>query len=161
MDQMNLIEVEKTVESIPMGQKAYYSKTISEADITVFTGITGDRQALSTNAVYAATTPLGRCAVQSELLASFTWPVSTQIASPGAVTIGQELRFLNGGHIHGKALDGSLQAQISTALLDVLSGLQFFGGATHPDVGGIFKDFHNLICLHIGILQNFPGRTGT
>ena len=93
MDQMNLVEVEKTVESIPLGQKAYYSKTISEADITVFTGITGDRQALSTNAAYAASTPLGRCAVQSELVASFTWPVSTQIASPGAVTIGQELRF--------------------------------------------------------------------
>ena len=93
MEELNLVEVEKTVESIPLGQKAYYSKTISEADVTLFTGITGDRQALSLNAAYAATTPLGRCPIQNELLASFTWPVSTQIASPGAVTIGQELRF--------------------------------------------------------------------
>ena len=31
--------------------------------------------------------------MQSELLASYTWPVSTEIASPGAVTIDQELTF--------------------------------------------------------------------
>lgn len=86
-------ETEKTVESIPMGQKSYYSKTITEADVALFTGITGDAQPLSTNAVYAATTPAGRCRIQSELLASYTWPVSTQIASPGAVTIDQELTF--------------------------------------------------------------------
>ncbi|MGO5024051.1 MaoC/PaaZ C-terminal domain-containing protein [Lawsonibacter sp. LCP25S3_G6] len=93
MNTNNLTEVEKTVESIPMGQKAYYSKTVTEADVAIFQGITGDGNALSTNASFAARTPLGRCPIQSELLASFTWPVSTMIASPGAVTIGQELTF--------------------------------------------------------------------
>ena len=94
-----LAEVEKTVESIPMGQKAYYSKTITEADVSLFAGITGDNQPLCTNAEYAKTTSLGRCAIQSELLASYTWPVSTQIASPGAVTVGQELTFFKPVHV--------------------------------------------------------------
>ena len=74
---LELNEKEKNVQSIPMGQKAYYSKTISEADVTLFAGITGDSQPLSTNAEFAAATSAGRCAVQSELLASYTWPVST------------------------------------------------------------------------------------
>lgn len=90
---LELNEKEKNVQSIPMGQKAYYSKTISEADVTLFAGITGDSQPLSTNAEFAAATSAGRCAVQSELLASYIWPVSTEIASPGAVTIDQELTF--------------------------------------------------------------------
>lgn len=30
MKQLQLKEVEKTVESIPMGQKAYFSKTVTE-----------------------------------------------------------------------------------------------------------------------------------
>lgn len=93
MDKLELTEVEKTVESIPLGQKAYYSKTITEADVVLFSGITGDCGALSINENYAKKTSFGRCPVQSELLASYTWPVSTQIASPGAVTIGQELKF--------------------------------------------------------------------
>ena len=92
-DKLNLVEVEKTVESIPMGQKAYYSKTITEADVALFSGITGDSPQLSTNAAFAASTPLGRCPVQNEVLASYTWPVSSEIASPGAVTVGQELNF--------------------------------------------------------------------
>ena len=66
---LELNEKEKNVQSIPMGQKAYYSKTISEADVTLFAGITGDSQPLSTNAEFAAATSAGRCAVQSELLA--------------------------------------------------------------------------------------------
>ena len=92
-DKLNLIEVEKTVESIPLGQKAFYSKTITEADIALFCGITGDNSQLSTNASFAASTPLRRCPVQNEVLASYTWPVSSEIASPGAVTVGQELTF--------------------------------------------------------------------
>ena len=90
MSTLELNEKEKNVQSIPMGQKAYYSKTISEADVTLFAGITGDSQPLSTNAEFAAATSAGRCAVQSELLASYT---SSAIASPGAVTIDQELTF--------------------------------------------------------------------
>ena len=49
MKQLQLKEVEKTVESIPMGQKAYFSKTVTEGDVALFAGITGAFEPLSMN----------------------------------------------------------------------------------------------------------------
>ena len=94
MKQLQLKEVEKTVESIPMGQKAYFSKTVTEGDVALFAGITGDFEPLSMNQEFAEKTPHLSRMVQTMLLATYTWPVSTQIASPGAVTIAQESTFL-------------------------------------------------------------------
>lgn len=99
MDILNLVEKEKTVESIPIGLKAYYSKTITEADVALFAGITGDSSQLSTNEAFAKSLSLESCPVQSELIASYTWPVSTEVASPGAVTIGQELTFYRNAYV--------------------------------------------------------------
>ena len=94
MKQLQLKEVEKTVESIPMGQKAYFSKTVTEGDVALFAGITGAFEPLSMNQEFAEKTPYLSRMVQTMLLATYTWPVSTQIASPGAVTIAQESTFL-------------------------------------------------------------------
>ena len=94
MKQLQLKEVEKTVESIPMGQKAYFSKTVTEGDVALFAGITGAFEPLSMNQDFAEKTPYLCRMVQTMLLATYTWPVSTQIASPGAVTIAQESTFL-------------------------------------------------------------------
>ena len=94
MKQLQLKEVEKTVESIPMGQKAYFSKTVTEGDVALFAGITGAFEPLSMNQAFAEKTPYLSRMVQTMLLATYTWPVSTQIASPGAVTIAQESTFL-------------------------------------------------------------------
>lgn len=94
MKQLQLKEVEKTVESIPMGQKAYFSKTVTEGDLALFAGITGAFEPLSMNQEFAEKTPYLSRMVQTMLLATYTWPVSTQIASPGAVTIAQESTFL-------------------------------------------------------------------
>ena len=94
MKQLQLKEVEKTVESIPMGQKAYFSKTVTEGDVALLAGITGAFEPLSMNQEFAEKTPYLSRMVQTMLLATYTWPVSTQIASPGAVTIAQESTFL-------------------------------------------------------------------
>ena len=94
MKQLQLKEVEKTVESIPMGQKAYFSKTVTEGDVALFAGITGAFEPLSMNQEFAEKTPYLSRMVQTMLLATYTGPVSTQIASPGAVTIAQESTFL-------------------------------------------------------------------
>ena len=94
MKELELKEVEKTVESIPMGQKAYFSKTVTEGDVALFAGITGAFEPLSMNQEFAEKTPYLSRQVQTMLLATYTWPVSTQIASPGAVTIAQESTFL-------------------------------------------------------------------
>lgn len=57
MKQLQLKEVEKTVESIPMGQKAYFSKTVTEGDVALFAGITGAFEPLSMNQEFAEKTP--------------------------------------------------------------------------------------------------------
>jgi len=84
----------KTAESIPMGQKSYFSKTITEGDVALFAGITGDFAPLSLNQEFAKSTPFQDRIVQTMLLATYTWPVTTAIASPGAVTIAQDSIFL-------------------------------------------------------------------
>lgn len=94
MKELELKEVEKTVESIPMGQKAYFSKTITEGDVLLFSGVSGSNEALCMNQEFAEKTKYLSRTVQTMLLATLTWPVSTQIASPGAVTIAQESTFL-------------------------------------------------------------------
>ena len=91
---LELNEKEKNVQSIPMGQKAYFSKTVTEGDVALFAGITGAFEPLSMNQEFAEKTPYLSRMVQTMLLATYTWPVSTQIASPGAVTIAQESTFL-------------------------------------------------------------------
>lgn len=97
--EFQLKEREKTVESIPMGQKAYFSKTITEGDVALFAGITGAFEPLSINREFAEQTHYGQRVVQTMLLATYTWPVSTQIASPGAVTVAQESVFLKPVHL--------------------------------------------------------------
>lgn len=86
-------EKEKTVESIPLGAKAYFSKTITEGDVALFAGITGDFAPLSINQEFAEQTSFGSRIVQNMLIATLTWPVSTELVSPGAVTITQEGTF--------------------------------------------------------------------
>lgn len=89
-----LQEKEKTVETVPLGAKAYFSKTITEGDIALFAGITGDFAPLSINREFAEHTSFHDRTVQTMLIATLTWPVSTELVSPGAVTITQEGRFL-------------------------------------------------------------------
>lgn len=94
MNSKKLVESIKTVESIPLGQKAYFSKTITEGDVVLFAGITGDFAPLSINKAFAESTEFKERIIQTMLLATYTWPVTTAIASPGAVTIAQNSTFL-------------------------------------------------------------------
>ena len=57
MGGLNLQEKEKTVESVPMGARSYYAKTITEGDVVLYSGITGDFNALSINQEFASSTP--------------------------------------------------------------------------------------------------------
>jgi len=93
MVMIELQEKEKTVESVPLGAKAYFSKTITEGDVALFAGITGDFAPLSINQEFAEKTQFHDRVVPNMLVATLTWPVSTELVSPGAVTITQEGKF--------------------------------------------------------------------
>lgn len=91
---LKLQEEEKTVHSVPLGKKSYFAKTITQGDVALFAGISGDFAALSINSEFAAHTQFASRVVPNMLVASLTWPVSTELVSPGAVTIAQEGKFL-------------------------------------------------------------------
>lgn len=93
MKQLQLKEVEKRWSPFPWDRRRIF-KTVTEGDVALFAGITGDFEPLSMNQEFAEKTPYLSRMVQTMLLATYTWPVSTQIASPGAVTIAQESTFL-------------------------------------------------------------------
>lgn len=99
MSHLQLQEKEKTVESVCLGAKAYFSKTITEGDVALFAGITGDFAPLSMNQEFAERTPFKKRIVQNMLIATLTWPVSTELVSPGAVTITQKGTFFRPVHV--------------------------------------------------------------
>ena len=47
------------IEDLQVGMSASFAKTITEADIVLFAGVSGDNNAVHTNEEFAATTPFG------------------------------------------------------------------------------------------------------
>jgi 3-hydroxybutyryl-CoA dehydratase len=89
-----------TLDQIKMGQTAEFAKTISETDIYLFAGISGDFNPAHVNEAYARKTFFKTRIAHGMLSASF---ISTVLASklpgPGAIYIKQELRFVAPVHI--------------------------------------------------------------
>ena len=80
---------------ISVGQKASFSKTISESDVYLFAGITGDLNPLHVNEAAARKMMFGKRIAHGMLTSSF---ISTVIASslpgPGTIYMEQNSRFL-------------------------------------------------------------------
>lgn len=93
MKDLNLNVVEKTIETVPLGAKASFSKTVTEGDVILYGGITGSFEPICMNEGFAKKSPAMGRAIQRMLLATYTWPVSTMITSPGSVTVGQQAAF--------------------------------------------------------------------
>lgn len=85
---------ERSFESIQVGDKAGFSKTVGEGDVYGFAGITGDFNPVHVNEVFANGTRFKKRIAHGMLSASF---VSTVIGTklPGANTIylSQEVKF--------------------------------------------------------------------
>ena len=82
------------VEDLRPGMHATYSKTITEADIVLFAGVSGDNNAVHTNEEFAQTTAFGGRIAHGFLTASvISAAVANRLPGPGTVYIGQQLRF--------------------------------------------------------------------
>ncbi len=85
---------EYTYEGISVGDKASFSKTISEADVSGFAGITGDFNPVHVNQVFAEKSQFKKRIAHGMLSASL---ISTVLGTrlPGANTIylSQEVKF--------------------------------------------------------------------
>lgn len=81
-------------EDLSLGQSATFSKTISEADILLFAGVSGDTNPVHLDAEFAATTPFKERIAHGMLSAGLISAVlGTKLPGPGAIYVGQTLKF--------------------------------------------------------------------
>lgn len=83
-----------TMEEIKIGDSASVSKTVSEADVYLFAGITGDLNPAHTNEVAASKTMFKGRIAHGMLSAGFISAVlGMYLPGPGTIYLGQELKF--------------------------------------------------------------------
>jgi len=82
------------VEDLSIGMSATFSKTITEADIVLFAGVSGDSNAIHINQEYAESTVFAGRIAHGMLTASIiSATVANKLPGPGAIYISQNLIF--------------------------------------------------------------------
>ena len=81
-------------EDIAVGQSATFAKTVTEADIVLFAGVSGDTNPVHLDAEYAAGTMFKSRIAHGMLSAGFISAVfGTKLPGPGAIYVSQSLKF--------------------------------------------------------------------
>jgi 3-hydroxybutyryl-CoA dehydratase len=82
------------IEDLQVGMQATFSKTITEADIVLFAGVSGDNNALHVNEEFASTTRFGGRIAHGFLTASvISAAVANHLPGPGTIYLSQQLNF--------------------------------------------------------------------
>ena len=85
----------KTIEQISIGDKANFTKTISETDVYLFAGITGDLNPAHVNEIEASKSVFkGRIAHGILVSGLISTVLGMYLPGPGTIYMGQELKFL-------------------------------------------------------------------
>ena len=83
-----------TIHEMRVGDSASTAKTISESDVYLFAGITGDHNPAHVNEHAASQTPFGGRIVHGILSAGLISAVlAMKLPGPGTIYLGQELKF--------------------------------------------------------------------
>lgn len=84
-----------TIRELKIGDQASTAKTISESDVYLFAGITGDHNPAHVNEVYASQTRFG-CRIAHGILSAglISAVLAMKLPGPGTVYLGQELKFV-------------------------------------------------------------------
>ncbi|CAB3652162.1 MaoC family dehydratase [Paraburkholderia rhynchosiae] len=81
-------------EDLRPGMSAQFAKTITEADILLFAGASGDFNAVHINEQFAQTTPFkGRIAHGMLTASIISAAIAGRLPGPGTIYLGQNLRF--------------------------------------------------------------------
>ncbi len=84
----------KTIDALNIGDRAGFTKTISESDVYLYAGITGDLNPAHINEPYAANTFFKTRIVHGMLPAGFISAViGTQLPGPGTIYVSQTVHF--------------------------------------------------------------------
>ena len=86
--------VSREFSSFALGDAVTFSKTITEADIVLFAGVSGDTYPLHVDAEYAKTTRFGQRVAHGMLSASLLSTVAgLMLGTPGGIYVAQTLHF--------------------------------------------------------------------
>ncbi len=81
-------------EDLSVGQSASFAKTITDADILLFSAVSGDTNPVHLNAEYAAGTMFGQRVAHGMLSAGLISAVlGTRLPGPGTIYLAQNLKF--------------------------------------------------------------------
>jgi 3-hydroxybutyryl-CoA dehydratase len=113
------------IEDLKEGMSASFAKTITEADIVLFAGVSGDNNAVHTNEEFAATTAFGGRIAHGFLTASvISAAVANRLPGPGTIYLGQQLRFRApvrpGDTVHATVTVKSVDMAKARAVLDTV-----------------------------------------
>lgn len=82
------------LEDLKPGMSAAYTKTVTDADLVLFAGVSGDRNPMHVDQEYAKTTMFEGRIAHGMLTASFISAVlGTKLPGPGCVYLSQSLKF--------------------------------------------------------------------
>ena len=82
------------LEDLKVGMTALYAKTVTEADIVMFAGISGDINPVHLNHEFASETMFEGRIAHGMLSASFiSTVIGTKLPGPGAIYLSQNLKF--------------------------------------------------------------------
>jgi len=85
----------KSINDLQVGQSASYTKTITETDVYLFAGITGDANPVHINAVYAKESMFKDRVVHGMLTAGLISTVlGMYLPGPGSIYAKQDIKFL-------------------------------------------------------------------
>ena len=83
-----------SIEELSVGMSATFAKTITEADIVMFAGVSGDNNAIHINRHYAEKTQFGGRIAHGLLTASvISAAIANRLPGLGTAYLGQNLRF--------------------------------------------------------------------
>ena len=81
-------------EDLELGMTAVYGKTLTDADVLMFTGVSGDTNPLHQNREFASRTQFGEPIVHGMLTASLiSTLIGTRLPGPGCIYMDQSLKF--------------------------------------------------------------------
>jgi 3-hydroxybutyryl-CoA dehydratase len=82
------------IEDLKVGMTARFSKTITEADIVLFAGVSGDNNAMHINEEFASETVFAGRIAHGMLSASvISAAIANKLPGPGTIYMSQSLRF--------------------------------------------------------------------
>ncbi len=85
----------RTMDEIAVGDAAEFAKTVSESDVYLYAGITGDLNPAHVNEAYASGTFFKTRIAHGMLTAGFISAIlGTRLPGPGTIYLRQELKFL-------------------------------------------------------------------